>query len=213
MLAVARLNSLTYDSSFVSFNNNLVEECYDFCMLKKKERREKPWTLYNEDVKKKGHGPPKKKVLQMHHVQYLFEYLESCEKEYPTIKQMGEQLLSTFDDLFYVSASTIRRIVNNTLKFSFKQLKPVMPNKLQPNVKESQTYASLILAKAILNDMDIICIDETALHENYHLKRGWSFRGTKKLIMIPPRTKRTSLCAAISLNGVLAAHLLDGSFN
>jgi hypothetical protein len=88
-----------------------------------------------------------------------------------------------------------------------------MPNKLKPHVHNAKVYASVCLATAILDDIDIICIDETALHEDYHLKRGWTKKGTKKWIKIPARTQRTSLCAAISLKGVECAHLFDGAFN
>ena len=79
------MRELTNDSAFVEFDDQLKEDCYDYCALMRKQRKEKPWMQYEENIKFKGRGRFKQKLLKKHHVQFLNEYMQSCEDAYPTV--------------------------------------------------------------------------------------------------------------------------------
>ena len=86
LLALQKMREMTDDPAFVEFKSPIVEEYYDYFTSKKKERKTKPWLKYKENIKFRGRGKTKKKILKKHHLQYLFEFMESCKKDYLTLE-------------------------------------------------------------------------------------------------------------------------------
>lgn len=63
ILALAKISSELGWIPFVEFKNPEIEDCYNYCMFKKNERKKQPWLKYNEQIRSKGKNTEKKKIL------------------------------------------------------------------------------------------------------------------------------------------------------
>ena len=86
----------------------------------------------------------------------------------------SRQLLENFEEIGYISETTVRRIVSKDLRYSFKKLDKIEPKTMTKDSIRSFHENSLILLEIQSWCSEVVYIDKFTVSSRYYSNYGWA---------------------------------------